>query len=152
MLKKVWRQRFGKAPTGEDCSCYVSRRNGNISIRGEGTEYWSKDTTANIRNFINTKIQNHLDEHERDVQEERRKIEFVEKLRRKYPNLDFDEPETGGSSYVSVDTEINGLTVTIDSDWEVQYTMVDTQRNAEKIIDFLQHNNFDLEYEDEDDD
>lgn len=152
MLKKVWRQQFGSAP-GYDIAnrVYVDRNNGNIQISGDGARYWSSDTVRNIKNFIDNQVQQNVQKHEDEQAEEQRKQQFAQNLIRKYPNLKFDEPNVNGN-YVTVDVEINGVEVSIDSDWEVTYGIPDTKRNAEKLIDFLQHTHFDLEVDEDEDD
>lgn len=140
ILKRVYKKRFGHAYSD---TVYVDRKNGNMQVSGAiASKFWSVNTVTNIKNFINAVLTDREDDLAEEAEQEQQKRKFADDLIRRYPSLKFDEPDVNGN-YVTVDVNINGIDVTIDSDWEVQYGIPETRRNAEKILEFLQRTHFD---------
>lgn len=147
MMKRVYRQKFGKPFKG---SLEVDRKNGNIRIENnDGQSFWSSDTKRNIENFINAVISVKDAELEREQQEKEKKQSFIDDLKSDFPNIEFGEPDTTYDGELEVEATVNGLEITVNSEYEVTYDLPYNKRNMRALLDFFQKNHFDLE-DDED--
>jgi len=134
LLKKVYK---GKFDLKWDSEFYVGRKNGNIEISdNNGTRYWSSNTINNIENFINTIISNKEKSNDAEQIKQAEKDKFLGKLKSRFPNIKWEDNRYTGSVYA--ETNLNGIDITIEDDWDIEFSIPRTENNVYKMIEFLE--------------